>query len=137
MAYRKYECGALRADGRPGFETPTGKFELASEWFRTHGYDPLPVYTDPVEGPLSNPQLAIRYPLVFNSGARTQTAFRSQHHNIPSLSKRQPAPQVWLHPETPWRGKFKMVTRSGCRRHAAKAAIKLISPKTSSPVLSR
>jgi anaerobic selenocysteine-containing dehydrogenase len=99
MAYRKYECGALRADGRPGFETPTGKFEIASEWFRTHGYNPLPIYTEPVEGPLNNPQLAARYPLVFNSGARTQTAFRSQHHNIPSLAKRQPAPQVWLHPE--------------------------------------
>jgi anaerobic selenocysteine-containing dehydrogenase len=99
MVYRKYETGELRADGRPGFETPTGKFELASEWFRNHNHEPLPVYTDPVEGPLSNPQLAAHYPLVFNSGARTQTAFRSQHHNIPSLSKRQPVPQVWLHPK--------------------------------------
>lgn len=98
MVYEKHKAGLLRADGRPGFETPTGRFEIASEWFRAHGYDPLPVYTEPTEGPLADPDQARRYPLVFNSGARTQTAFRSQHHNIPSLVKRQPQPQVWLHP---------------------------------------
>jgi hypothetical protein len=32
---------------------------------------------------LANPELLEHYPLVFNSGARTQSAFRSQHHNIP------------------------------------------------------
>lgn len=98
MVYHKYARGMLRPDGRPGFNTPTGKFEIASEWFRAHGYEPLPVYTDPVEGPRANPELARRYPLVFNSGARTQTAFRSQHHNIPSLAGKQPRPQVMIHP---------------------------------------
>ena len=97
MTYRKYASGDLRLDGRPGFETPTGKFEFASEWFRAHGYDPLPVYTEPREGPLAAPELAADYPLVFNSGARTQFAFRSQHHNIPSLLARQPWPLVTLH----------------------------------------
>jgi len=99
MSYRKYASGELRVDGRPGFETPTGKFEFASEWFRAHGYEPLPVYTEPEEGPLAAPELAVDYPLVFNSGARTQFAFRSQHHNIPSLVARQPWPLVTLHPE--------------------------------------
>ncbi|RME44345.1 MAG: aminotransferase V, partial [Caldilineae bacterium] len=96
--YRKYETGDLRPDGKPGFNTPTGKFEIESEWFRQHGYEPLPVYTEPVEGPLASPDLARTYPLVFNSGARTQSLFRSQHHNIPSLIRRQPRPQVYLHP---------------------------------------
>jgi len=96
--YRKYETGDLRPDGKPGFNTPTGKFEIESEWFRQHGYDPLPVYTEPVEGPLASPELAQTYPLVFNSGARTQSLFRSQHHNIPSLIRRQPRPQVYIHP---------------------------------------
>lgn len=99
MCYRKYETGHLRADGRPGFETPSGKFEIASEWLRGHGYEPLPVYTEPVEGPLATPELAARYPLVFNSGARTQSAFRSQHHNVPSLVAMQPLPLVHLHPQ--------------------------------------
>ncbi|RME85564.1 MAG: aminotransferase V, partial [Caldilineae bacterium] len=97
MRYRKYETGYLREDGRPGFNTPTGKFEVTSEWFREYGYEPLPVYTEPREGPLASPDLARRYPLVFNSGARSQYAFRSQHHNIPSLLKKHPRPLVWIH----------------------------------------
>lgn len=98
VVYRKYARGLLRADGRPGFETPSGKFEVLSEWFRQFGYPPLPEYTEPVEGPLANPQLAREFPLVLNSGARSLFAFRSQHHNIPSLVARQPAPLVSLHP---------------------------------------
>jgi anaerobic selenocysteine-containing dehydrogenase len=97
MRYRKYESGLLRADGRPGFDTPTGKFEIASEWLRQAGYDPLPVYTEPKEGPLADPELARKYPLVLNSGARTQSSFRSQHHNIPSLAAKHPYPLVDIH----------------------------------------
>jgi anaerobic selenocysteine-containing dehydrogenase len=97
LRYRKYETGELRADGRPGFETPTGKFEIASEWFRAHGYEPLPVYVEPREGPLADPELAERFPLVLNSGARIQSDFRSQHHNIPSLVRLQPSPLAHLH----------------------------------------
>ncbi len=95
--YRKYERGELRADGAPGFETPTGKFELASEWLRSHGADPLPIYTEPVEGPLADPELGRRYPLVLNTGSRTQFAFRSQHLNIPSLISKQPHPLAMMH----------------------------------------
>ncbi len=97
--YRQYERGELRADGQPGFETPTGKFEITSEWLRGHGYEPLPKYTEPTEGPLATPELAMQYPLVLNSGARIQADFRSQHHNIPTLVKQQPAPLVHLHLE--------------------------------------
>lgn len=97
MNYRKYESGELRADGRPGFETPSGKFEITSEWLRVYGYEPLSVYTEPIEGPLAAPELAKRYPLVFNSGARTQSGFRSQHHNIPTLVARHPRPLVNIH----------------------------------------
>jgi anaerobic selenocysteine-containing dehydrogenase len=97
MQYEKYKKGLLRGDGRPGFDTPSGKFEIASAWFAEHGYEPLPVYTEPTEGPLGNPQLAAQYPLVFNSGARTQFGFRSQHHNIPSLVSKHPSPLVHIH----------------------------------------
>jgi anaerobic selenocysteine-containing dehydrogenase len=97
MHYRKYESAELRADGKPGFETPTGKFEIASEWLRQHGYEALPVYVEPREGPLATPRLAERFPLVFNSGARTQSAFRSQHFNIEPLVALQPLPLVHLH----------------------------------------
>jgi anaerobic selenocysteine-containing dehydrogenase len=97
MRYFKYKSGDLRADGEPGFETPTGKFEIASEWFRDYGYEPLPVYTEPSEGPIGSPERVEEYPLVFNSGARTNYDFRSQHHNIPSLLKKHPHPLVHIH----------------------------------------
>jgi anaerobic selenocysteine-containing dehydrogenase len=97
MKYRKYEIGGLRSDGRPGFETPTGKFEISSEWLRERGYDALPVYTEPLEGPIASVELAKSFPLVFNSGARRQSIFRSQHLNIPSLISKQPWPLVQIH----------------------------------------
>src|SRR5439155_741541 len=95
--FRKYASGELRAAGEPGFETPSGKFEIASEWFREHGYEPLPVYTEPSEGPLASPEIAEEFPLVFNSGARIKADFRTQHHNIPGLVRLQPEPLVHLH----------------------------------------
>jgi len=97
MRYRKYQTGELREDRAPGFDTPTGKFEIASEWLRRNGYPALPVYVEPTEGPVAAPELAMRYPLVFNSGARTQSAFRSQHFNIDGLIALQPRPLVHIH----------------------------------------
>lgn len=96
MQYKKWEKGLLRPDGRPGFDTPTGKFEIASTILEEHGYDPLPVYTEPLESPVSQPELAQRFPLVFNSGARVTTDFRSQFHGIPGLVKQRPEPTVML-----------------------------------------
>jgi|Deesub1362A_J573_1020465.scaffolds.fasta_scaffold01007_7 cysteine desulfurase NifS len=96
MQYKKWEKGLLRDDGRPGFDTPTGKFEIASTILEEHGYDPLPVYTEPLEGPLTRPDLTKEYPLVFNSGSRVTTDFRSQHHGIPSLLKERPEPTVTI-----------------------------------------
>jgi anaerobic selenocysteine-containing dehydrogenase len=97
--YRKYETGLLRKDGKPGFDTPSGKIELESSMLKRYGYDGLPAYTEPLEGPLSSPDIYKKYPLIFNSGARLQSAFRSQHLNIPGLLKLQPKPLVLIHPQ--------------------------------------
>jgi anaerobic selenocysteine-containing dehydrogenase len=96
--YRKYAKGLLRNDAEPGFDTPSGKVELVSSLLEKYSYDGLPVYVEPAEGPLGSPELYRKYPLVFNSGARLQSAFRSQHLNIPGLLKLQPKPQVLIHP---------------------------------------
>lgn len=96
MEYRKWEKGGLRPDGKPGFDTPTGKFEILSTILEDHGYEPLPKYTEPVEGPIASPDLAARFPLVFNSGARPHTDFRSQHHGVRGLVKDNPEPTVEL-----------------------------------------
>lgn len=96
MQYKKWEKGLLRPDRSPGFDTPTGKLEIASTRLEEHGYDPLPVYTEPREGPLSRPDLATRYPLVFTSGSRVTTDFRSQFHGIGGLSAERPEPTVMM-----------------------------------------
>jgi cysteine desulfurase NifS len=99
MEYKKWEKGSLRTDGKPGFETPTGKFEIHSTILEDYSYEPLPKYSEPKEGPLANPGLAREYPLVFNSGARLQTDFRSQHHGIERLVRENPEPVVEIHVE--------------------------------------
>ena len=96
MQYRKWEKGLLRCDEKPGFETPSGKFEIASGLLEEHGYDPLPVYTEPREGPLSRAELLKEFPLIFNSGSRVTTDFRSQHHGVPALYKERPEPTVTI-----------------------------------------
>ncbi|UCE97241.1 MAG: IscS subfamily cysteine desulfurase, partial [Dehalococcoidia bacterium] len=94
LEYKKWQKGKLRSDGKPGFETPSGKFEVWSTIFQEYGYEPLPKYIEPTEGPMGNPRLAEEFPLVFNSGARPQTDFRSQHHGIKTLIKENPEPII-------------------------------------------
>ena len=96
MQYKKWEKGLLRADGQYGFETPSGKLEIASSILEEHGYDSLPIYTEPGESPLSQPRLAKQFPLVFNSGARSNVDLHALHHTIPALAEKKPVPTVMI-----------------------------------------
>ena len=96
MQYKKWEKGSLREDGKPGFETPSGKFEIASSVLEEYGYDPLPRYIEPKESPASQPELAKPFPLVFNSGARHNVDLHTLHHSVPALAKERPAPTVMM-----------------------------------------
>jgi len=96
MQYKKWEKGLLRRDGQPGFETPTGKFEIASSILEEYGYDALPAYVEPGEGPLSQPELAKEFPLVFNSGARSNVDLHALHQSVPALSREKPVPTVMI-----------------------------------------
>jgi cysteine desulfurase NifS len=96
MHYKKWEKGLLRIDGKPGFDTPSGKFEISSSVLEEYGYDPLPVYTEPQEGPLSRPDLLKEFPLVFNSGSRVKTGFHTQHRGIRRLADERPEPTVTI-----------------------------------------
>lgn len=98
IRYRKYELGLLRGDGRPGFNTPSGKVEIASSTLARHGYEALPVYVEPVEGPAADREVRDAYPLILNTGARIQSTFRSQHQNIPSLVRLQEKALILMHP---------------------------------------
>jgi cysteine desulfurase NifS len=99
LEYKKWQKGGLRKDNKPGFDTPTGKFEIWSTILEDYGYEPLPKYIEPTEGPLANPALAEKFPLVFNSGARPNNDFRSQHHGIEGLVRETPEPIIELNTE--------------------------------------
>jgi len=81
-----------------GFRTPSGKVEIYSEKLESHGYDPLPVYREPDESPLSTPELAKKYPLVITTGKRTFHYMHSRHRDLPSLKKAHPEPFLEIHP---------------------------------------
>lgn len=97
--YYKHEKGLLRADGQPGFETPTGRFEFWSASTAAFGYDPLPDYEEPVESPVSQPALAERFPLVFDSGHRLYMFFHSAWTNVPQQRELYPDPFAVVHPD--------------------------------------
>jgi anaerobic selenocysteine-containing dehydrogenase len=98
--YRKYENGLLRADGKPGFNTATGKVELRCSMYPTLGEDALPYFEEPYYSPYSQPEMSIEYPLVLTTGGRNLHFFHSEHRQIPSLRMLTPDPLVTIHPET-------------------------------------
>ena len=81
-----------------GFHTPSGKVEIASSALAEHGLDPLPVYKEPAESPLSQPDLATTYPLVLTSGARVMAYTHSQFRNIEQLRQLMPDPLLDINP---------------------------------------
>jgi len=98
--YRRHERGLLRADGRPGFNTASGKVEVYSETYKSWELDPLPFYTEPPQSAVSTPALFKKYPLVMITGARSQLFFHSEHRMIPWLREKMPDPTVEIHPDT-------------------------------------
>jgi anaerobic selenocysteine-containing dehydrogenase len=98
--YRKFEKGLLRADGKPGFETDTGKFLFSVPYFKTIGLDSLPYYEEPPESPVSTPDLAREYPLILTTGARSWAFFNSEQRQVPELREVHPDPITEIHPAT-------------------------------------
>jgi anaerobic selenocysteine-containing dehydrogenase/Fe-S-cluster-containing dehydrogenase component len=96
MKYKKWELGLLREDGKPGFSTPSGKVEFASEILRAHGMDPLPVYLEPKHSPVSTPEIASDFPLIISAGARVPFYSNSEHRDLPWLRRFMPEPVVKL-----------------------------------------
>ena len=77
---------------RTGFATPSGKVELASSILGDLGFDPLPYHR---EGPLPSEE----YPYRIFTGVREDPFFQTGQRNIPSLRRKTPLPQLFLHPE--------------------------------------
>ena len=90
--YRKYAAGKLRADGKPGFPTLTGKVEVYSTVLRDHGFDPLPEFKKPMEP-------TREYPLILITGCRVPFYAHSRGREIPHLKRLMPHPTVNINPE--------------------------------------
>ncbi|MBW1730870.1 MAG: molybdopterin-dependent oxidoreductase [Deltaproteobacteria bacterium] len=98
--YRRHEKGLLRPDRKPGFQTPSGKFELYSSIREEWGLEPLPHHEEPPFTPVSRPDLAKDYPLILSTGRRSPAFFHSEHRMIPWLRAIDPDPVVEIHPDT-------------------------------------
>lgn len=90
--YRKYK--------EKGFSTPTGKFELYSTLLEKWGYDPLPQFREPPEGPNSSPEIYKKYPYILITGRRQPGFFHTENRQIPWLRELHKDPVVEIHPET-------------------------------------
>ena len=80
------------------FPTRSGKCEFYSETMRDKGEDPLPAVILPRESPVSNPELAARYPLAFISPP-SRNFLNSSFANLPAFLAEAGAPTLLLHPD--------------------------------------
>lgn len=97
--YHRFENGKLRADGFPGFNTPTGRIELWSSYYNNISLPELPYFEEP-ESQYSLPELAEKYPYILTTGARNWASFHSEHRQVPRLRAMRPDPLAEIHPET-------------------------------------
>jgi anaerobic selenocysteine-containing dehydrogenase len=97
--FRKYAeplpNGQLR-----GFVTPSRKAEIFPSFMQDLGYNPLPVYKELPETPLSNPELAKKYPLRLTTGGRVSVLYHSENR-VPGQGTRSmfPWPRCYMHRE--------------------------------------
>lgn len=81
-----------------GFPTPSGKCELLAPSLAEAGLDPLAGYVPPRESPVTNPELARRYPLAFISPPAhhfLNSTFSAQ----PTFVRRESEPFLTVHPD--------------------------------------
>ncbi|MBI5442316.1 MAG: molybdopterin-dependent oxidoreductase [Deltaproteobacteria bacterium] len=93
--YRAYDREGFR------FKTPTGKVEFLSTTLEQHGYDPLPTHREPVESPISTPELAVEYPLILMEARVRGGGFMHSSNRWAKWARRlHPYPQMDIHPDT-------------------------------------
>lgn len=99
VRYQKYRQNDPET-GRPsGFPNEIRKLEIFSQTFKDHGYDPLPVFVEPQVSPVSQPEIAEKFPLILTN-AKLQYYCHSQYQAVPSLRRKAPEPYLEIHPET-------------------------------------
>jgi anaerobic selenocysteine-containing dehydrogenase len=79
------------------FPTPSGRCEFRSQQLADLGIDPVPDYVPPNEGPVSNPELARRFPLAIISPP-ARNFLNSTFVNVASLRAVDGEPSLEIHP---------------------------------------
>ncbi len=92
LAFYKYANELPNGEVR-GFATLSRKAEIFPSLLEDLGYDPLPYYREPIESPLSNPELAKKYPLRLTTGGRFVPMFHSEFR-VPGYGMRS----MWPYP---------------------------------------
>jgi len=64
------------------------------------GYDPLPVYREPAESPVSRPDLTKEFPLILIAGSKLEAYTHSMMRNIPTLREQAPENLLEINPDT-------------------------------------
>ena len=81
-----------------GFSTPSRKFELYSTLLEGWGYDPLPQFREPREGPYSTPELYEEFPYILITGRRMPGFFHSENRQLPWMRELHRDPVLEIHP---------------------------------------
>lgn len=90
--YEKYKTDALRADGQPGFPTPSGKFEISSTYIKECGYTPYPEYVD--IRTIKEMGSKEEYPILMTTGARSVLRFSTFGPVLPEIASREVPPRI-------------------------------------------
>ncbi|MCJ7569348.1 MAG: molybdopterin-dependent oxidoreductase, partial [Anaerolineales bacterium] len=98
MVYQKYEKGMMRRDHQPGFGTKTGKVEIYCTTMYDLGQDPIPYWNEPLESPVSDPEMAQEYPLIMTTGFRIIEYLHSEGRQVPWLRERYPECLLEINP---------------------------------------
>lgn len=122
----KYEKGLLRADGKPGFPTPSGKIELSSNITKMYNLGTIPVYMEPW-------QPTDKYPIKLINGTRCAYITHSKtRSDSPYLLEIEPMSTVDINPvDAEKRGikeGDKIVIRNQYGEAHAKARVSIIVP---------
>jgi anaerobic selenocysteine-containing dehydrogenase len=102
MEYEKYEkifsSPSPRLSKAPFL--PQGKVAIYNTSFEENGFNPLPEWVAPPEGPSSTPELLDEYPLVFFDTHTSDVYNHGWLRNIPLLRELEPDPWIYIQPDT-------------------------------------
>ena len=108
--YRRFIVGTERnarsaarvakPDGIPGSCMPTMKYEFWSTIADSClGAEQLPFYAEPVDSPVTKPDLFADHPFIMTTGRRIPVYFHNEHRQLPWCRELWPAPRTEMNPD--------------------------------------